>query len=431
MIEKELNVVHADAPDDKHFKKFVMKEILDKIGFGFGSQQFVNVLLFLSGASLFLVGVVNGLKVVVSALIGILAQEYYKLRGISKRVIGFSGIFFGFSFLLMAFGKLSNSPLIFSIAVILSGISIVLYGDFSKNFFVVGKRKELLEKIAKYGLIVTAVSLFISAILLDKYDDASSSVLNILGRTFVIKMPGYVATFEISAIAFILSGYFLASMKEKVSQSEGEFSLTWVFSNLKQASSNILKNRFLLILIIFNILVGLVQVIGNSYYGIFIYQNYKDSYFGGFLNIAIVFLIGVFSSLLGYFITKMNTKSYGPISMLVAGGLFLSLMPLVYYLGSDLAWLTAGTILGIIGASALGVSAGMLAIGLMNEAERKYFYALNGLFSIVPYLVFVPIFAFAAQRFGLNFLFLILSMIAAAATLFLLFSYILLKKSIF
>src|SRR3989338_4911130 len=90
----------ADADglsDNRHFSKFVMKEALDKIGFGFGSQQFINVLLFLSGASIFLVGVVNGLKAALSIMVAVLAQEYNKKKRISKRVIGFSGIFFGFS----------------------------------------------------------------------------------------------------------------------------------------------------------------------------------------------------------------------------------------------------------------------------------------------------------------------------------------------
>ena len=139
---KNANADFDELSDDRHFNKFIMKEMLDKIGFGFGSQQFINVLLFLSGASFFLVGIINGLKTALSILAAILAQEYNKFKRISKRAIGFSGIFFGFSFLFMAFGKFLDSPFIFSIALILGGISIVIYGDFSQNLFLIGKKKK-------------------------------------------------------------------------------------------------------------------------------------------------------------------------------------------------------------------------------------------------------------------------------------------------
>ncbi|HEY9704740.1 MAG TPA: hypothetical protein V6C58_20035, partial [Allocoleopsis sp.] len=38
------------------------KEFLDRIGYGFASQQFINILFLLSGASLFFIGFINGIK---------------------------------------------------------------------------------------------------------------------------------------------------------------------------------------------------------------------------------------------------------------------------------------------------------------------------------------------------------------------------------
>ena len=412
-----------EISEKKNFKKFVLKEVLDKVGFGFGSQQFINVLLFLSGASLFLVGIVNGLKAVLSILFGILTAEYDRCKRISKRVIGLSGILFGFSFLFMAFGKFINSPFVFSIAVILSGISIVVYGDFSQKFFFIGKKKEILEKIAQYGLIITAMSLFLSALVMDKYAENSFFFLTVLGKSFIIKLPGYLIAFEIAAIAFILSGHFLASVGDDDVTSGNQFSFSQLFSDIKQKLKGIFGNKFLLTLFMFSIVAGLVQVVGNSYYGIFIYQNFKNSNFGGFMNIAIVFLIGVFSSLIGYFITKLNTRSYGSISMILMGSLFLSLMPLAYFLGTSLAWLTAGTIMGVIGAAALGISTNMMIIENLQEQDRRYYYVSNGLLSIIPYLVLVPLFSYLAQLKGLNILFLILSIILVISTILVLFSY--------
>ena len=50
--------------DDKNFSKLAIKEILDKIGFGFGSQQFINILFLQIGAPLFLIGLINIFRVI-------------------------------------------------------------------------------------------------------------------------------------------------------------------------------------------------------------------------------------------------------------------------------------------------------------------------------------------------------------------------------
>ena len=423
----------GELSDNKHFRKFVMKEVLDKIGFGFGSQQFVNVLLFLSGASIFLVGIVNGLKSISGILASIAAQEYNKKKRISKKIIGFSGIFFGFSFLFMAFGRFIDSPLTFSIALILGGISAVIYGDFSQNFFLMGRKKEILGKLAKYGLIITAASLFLSAFIFDKYQDGSFFVLTVLGRAFFIKLPGYLIAFEIAALSFIFSGYFLSSAADKGGAggaNQENISFSGFISEAKQKFAGISKNRFLAALMIFNVIIGLVQTIGNSYYGIFIYQNFKNNYFGGFLNIAVVFLIGVFSSLVGYFITKINVKSYGKMPMLAIGGVFLSSMPYAYYMGGNLALLTAGTILGVIGASAIGIAINMFVIEFMHEQDRRHYYIFSGLFSVIPYIVLVPVFSYAAQKYSLNLTFLILSAALITSTIAVLLLHKLLRKEI-
>ena len=235
MEEKEvIPSSNSQNHESAHFRKFVMKEVLDKIGFGFGSQQFLNVLFYLSGASIFLVGIVNGLKSVISMLLGIFAQEYNKLRRISKRFIGFSGILFGFSFLFMAMGRFISSSLVFSAALLLSGISVVIYGEFSQNFFTIGKKREALENIAKYGLIMTAISLVSAAVILDNYKDSASLAFSAFGAAHTIRMPGYLIVFEIAAIPFILSGYFLSSVDDDTASQQNSFSFSEFFSGMKQ-----------------------------------------------------------------------------------------------------------------------------------------------------------------------------------------------------
>ncbi|MEK6946532.1 MAG: hypothetical protein AABX32_02905 [Nanoarchaeota archaeon] len=392
---------------DSNFNKFVIKEILDRVGFGFASQQFINVLLFLSGAGIFFVGIVNGLRAIVGMIAGILLEEYNKTSMIGKKAVGLGGIVFGFSFLLMSAGRFLSSPLIFSLAIILGGISLAVYG-FSQNIFGVGKKRNILEKIAKYGLMVTALSLLISAFVMDKYGPDTAFLVSLFGKLAVIKMPGYLISFEIAAVSFIVSGYFLASAKPGGIRAQ-ETPQNLFFSSFKQSLGSILQNRMLVALAIFSIISGILQVVGNSFYGIFIYQNFNETNFGGFMNVAVVFLIGIFSSLVGYFITKLNTKEYNPIFMLFIGGLFLSLMPFAYYKNfNSLAILTAGTIFGIIGSSAMAISTNMIVINSLSEEHRKNYYLLNGLISVIPYLIFVPVLSYIGQMFQLRFLFLIL-----------------------
>ena len=92
-INKAIEILIADKKGLKTSSKpFILKEIFDKVGYGFGSQQFVNILLFLTGASFFIVGVVNGARVILSALSSIFVEQYSKVRSISKTIIWRSSI---------------------------------------------------------------------------------------------------------------------------------------------------------------------------------------------------------------------------------------------------------------------------------------------------------------------------------------------------
>ena len=51
---------------EQHYAKlnrlFGVKEILDRIAYGFGATQFITLFFFLTGASALFVGIINGLK---------------------------------------------------------------------------------------------------------------------------------------------------------------------------------------------------------------------------------------------------------------------------------------------------------------------------------------------------------------------------------
>ena len=160
---------------NKTFVKLTFKEFFDKIGFGFSSQQFINILFFQISGSYFLLGLVNGLRVVFGNLAYFLIGNYK--NALNRKFISLSGIIFGFSFLLMAVAIYLKSIVLFSLAMVTGSIFVIFYGE-SKGLFVLSSSKAyLIEKIVKYGLIVTAISLFAAAYILDNFPSAGFPIL--------------------------------------------------------------------------------------------------------------------------------------------------------------------------------------------------------------------------------------------------------------
>jgi len=61
----------------------------------------------------------------------------------------------------------------------------------------------------------------------------------------------------------------------------------------------------------------------------------------------------------------------------------------------------------------VGVSHGLLTIDLMSEKERKAYFSTYSLLITIPYLIMIPLGAYAAQAYGLRTLFLLLGLILA------------------
>jgi MFS family permease len=405
--QTEQGAAQSEQGDD--FTKLNVKDILDKIGFGFGSQQFINILFLQTGASIFLLGLINGLRVVFGNLASFFLEKHENIKT-SKRLISLSGIIFGFSFLIMTFGIFIRSAILFSIAILMGSVSVIVYGQARNLFKVSTGRVFLNEKIMKYSLIITAISLFIAAYLMDAFPASGEVTWNIFGRPFSVY--GYLIVFEIAAVSFILAGYILSFVKKKESNAAQETKQETNESQLKHNFSFFVDNKMLLLLIIASMVVSVVQIVGYSYYGVFIFQKFNDVMFGGYLNVAMVFLISVFTSLIGYFITKINAREYKKFPILIFGVAMLAFMPFTYYFSQDLAFITFGTIIGVIGSSIIGVTSSLLTIELINYDKRQAYLSLVNLFSIPVFIIVVPIFALVAQIFGLTILFLTLAIIS-------------------
>src|SRR4030042_4008447 len=77
--------------------KFLLKESFDRAGYGLGSQQFVNVLFFQTGASLFIIGSIDGIRIFLTIMLAWIMKQYSNIRKVTTGMIGGAGIIFGFS----------------------------------------------------------------------------------------------------------------------------------------------------------------------------------------------------------------------------------------------------------------------------------------------------------------------------------------------
>ena len=156
-----------------------------------------------------------------------------------------------------------------------------------------------------------------------------------------------------------------------------------------------------------------VQIIGNSYLGIFIYEHFKNQFLGGFMNVALIFVIALITSIAGTMLTKSFAKSLGEAPMLVFGTLLIALLPLTMYFNPNLYAIGLATALSVIGGAVVGVAQGLIGERLMDERELSTYFTGLGYISIIPILVLVTIGAIVAQVFTLQILFLALGIILA------------------
>jgi hypothetical protein len=405
-LEKMLKLRSEEK--NKNNRILSIKELFDRVGYGFASQQFINILFIFSGASVFLLGFLNGLKTIILYLFSGFLKEYSKIKYLGKSMMSISALVYGFSFLGMAVAVIIKNPWIFAASVILGTIGILSHGNLYMDFFNIVLKNErrihFLRFISYFGILITAVSLLVSGLIMEKI---TSNTFNV----FSLQLPGYLLTFEVTAIMFILSGYLLSFIDEKTEKlNAAHFSLLHSFSSYVRQATNetkiFAKNKKIFLLTIATMLTTITQILGNSYYGWFIYENFKSQFLGGFMNVAIIFVIALIASLSGTFLTKRFAKSLGEAPMLVFGTLLIAALPVTFYFNPNLYSLGLATAISVIGGAVVGVAQGLLAERLMNEQEIKSYFSSLGFVSIIPTILLVGAGALVAQLIGLPMLFL-------------------------
>jgi MFS family permease len=412
---------------NKNNRILSIKEFLDRIGYGFASQQFVNILFMLSGASLLLIGLINGLKSALSQVMSGFLNEYSHLKYIGKNIISASGIIFGFSFLGMALSVVIQNPALFTASMLIGTLGIIAHGDLYTSFFnrilKNEKRKDFLKFISYFGILITAGSLLLAGFVLEIFPingqviSFNPGFLN-LAEPMMFKLYGYLLAFEVTAIMFIISGYLLSFLDEEQDKlsSQGSAILDsfriYVKNSLK-ATSIFAKNKKTFLLTIATILTTIAQIIGNSYYGIFIYENFKNEFLKGFLNVSVIFVIAIIASISGTLLTKKFAKSLGEAPMLVFGTLLIALMPITFYFNPQLYAIGLATALSVIGGAIVGVAQGLIAERLMDEDELRQYYSSLGFVSALPILLIVAVGAIIVQATSMSLLFLVLGIMLA------------------
>ncbi len=411
-VDKALNkkaTNTASSEQKRNNRLLSTKESFDRLGYGFASPQFVNILFWLSGANYFLIGLMNGIKTILSLVFSSVLQEYVKYHTVPKNKIANAGLLFGFSFFIMAFAALAKLPYVFAIGFLMGSLGVVTYGDLysalARAMMKHEKRSHFLQKAAFYGVIISGLSMLVSAVLIDK-----------ITTTFVLfgvslKIHGFLISFMITAFAFILGSYVMSRLpdpREKKISDLGRFIVRHskvVSSHMKVFS----KNPYLLLLLLPAILTGFLQILGTSYYGIYIFQEFNTLWFGGFTNVAILYVVALFASMFGPTFTKLVQNNIGLAPNLVFGTLLSAILPFTLVFNPHFFAIMAALVCSVIGAAIIGTAQGLIVQKIMDFESRKAFFITQSFFVAIPYLILLPLGAWFAQNFGLEQLFLMIA----------------------
>ncbi|MBN1156084.1 MFS transporter [Candidatus Woesearchaeota archaeon] len=380
-------------------RKFTVKELFDRAGFGFGSLQYLNILFFLAGANYFLIGIINGLKTFLGVFVSSFLDQYHRRFRKLKEIVFLGGIIYAASFLIMGIAKYYNIAWLFGAGMIVGGLAIVVYGNCYQKLLekqMPGEGKSpYLNKLNKAGSLVAALSLVAAALILNKAE------------------LGYATVFWIAAAAFIIGSFSMLVVHEKPVEELRKLSfqaeLREYFSDIHHHIHDFIHDKVILILLITGTVMSLVQTLGYSYYGLFIYQNLSQTGFGRYLNVAIIFIFAIIGSFVGSFITKKNAREYGKFPMLTFGTLLVAIMPLTFFYNTTLIAMSMATILGVVGSTIVGISRGILTVELIPERKRAAFFKASTVLMTLPYVLAIPIGALIAQHAGIRILFLVLA----------------------
>ncbi|MBW2970553.1 MFS transporter [Candidatus Woesearchaeota archaeon] len=405
---------------NKRIRKFFRKEVFDRAGYGFGSEQYINILFYQCGASLFLITLLNGLRTLVGTTFSSWLKSYAHNVSFDRKVISVAGFFLGFCFILMGFARNSNSLWLFFFAALLTAIGALSHGELYQALMDRVLREEksgLINKVYQYGLMITITTLVLGAYIIDRFSRYTISI-NLFGASKTFVLQGQLLVFCLAGISFCISGLMLHNLEHTSSAGKARLKIKHHVKNylkeLVDSAKVLLNDKTVFVLMVAATITSLVQLLGNSFFGIYIFQVFNHIGFGGFLNVALVFVLGVIASILTPQLTRRHSKQYGNFPMLIFGTMLMAIMPLSYYYNPNLVSIAMGTIAGVIGGVIAGVAHSLLAKDLVPQRLQESYFGMSSLIAIIPYIIIIPIAAHTVANIGLEKLFLVLALTLVA-----------------
>jgi len=390
-------------------------EFFDRVGFGLSSIQYTNIFFFLFGINLFMVGLVHGLNLFLQLIVSFLFEGKRKLKSKSLSLLTkFVGIMF---LMAMAFFSLDGNRVGLLLSFLAYSSFILVYSTkYSKVSYLLlnnEKRGFFTRNIALTGLFFTAIGLFFSAWVLDYFSFSENLFGQILFFGYNINPPATI--YFSSALMLFISGVIMSFLKSRPEEDNLATRIGFLekvglaIKTLKE----IFSDKKLLILSLGSIISFIANILINAYLGIFIYTSLSNTGFGAFRNVAIIFIIALFSSILGPYIVRSNSRLIGKLPLLIFGTLLSAILPFAVYFNRGLMSLAIATLLGILGASIAESAFGMAFMDMISSEKRKAYFKSLSLIVSIPSVIFVVLGAFVAHFFGIQILFIALSILLA------------------
>jgi len=405
----ELAAAPARADSARTSRLLSIKEAFDRIGYGGATPQVVSVLFWLSiqahPLALFIVGTLTGAKALLSVAWSNILTEYARLSKVPRSWIAAGGVLFGFLFIVMALALLMRSVWLFALAFLISALCIVAYGDLYGMFTQAVLRREhrgaFLRGIATWGVLITAATMLVSGFLIDTFPSVGTPfTLTILGRELRFRLYGHLLAFEITALAFILSGYVTSFIGDDRHGTAYPF---WRFVGehwriLRGKAAVFWIDARVATLTVSGVILSLLQTMLTAYAGIAIYRILAEQYPATpFFALALVLAIAAIAAFTGPFFTQHAHRATGLAPTLVFGTLLMAILPVALIFRTNVATLAAALGANVIGASIVGFAQGLLAHQLLPDERRREYFQAQWLAIIVPYLIFVPLLAWVAN----------------------------------
>jgi hypothetical protein len=407
VLESSKNAEDANFKRDNSILKY--KILVDKVGAGFSSIQFLNILFSFTGASMFMIGIVNAFRSAINMMVSSFVKRRAEKSSFSTDLMIVSGIFFGFSFLFIALGISLKWKWLFALSLLLGSVFFVIHGDmfqiFLNRYMKRLKSGIFTERTTFTGIIVMAVALFLSSWLMENISFAGEYfTFPLIGKNIYF---GYLISFEIAAFAFIFSSYLFMRIKVNINSfsEKDNIPAESYFSQLRSSFQKYFKNKYLFTLTLATIFVGVFQAIMNSFVGIYVYKEFSDAFLGGFLNVGFMLALALLVVLIGPTITGKMNRNLGVAPLFVFGTLLMAILPLTLYYNSYFPAIVVANMLSVLGAAMIGSGHNLVSVRLLNEKDREAYYTFSGIITLIPFVVLVALLSLFANNAGLLALF--------------------------